>query len=534
MTLWNWCHCPPQHLIRPVSEPDFHPSRFSEPTSEPANDSTLVGKRISDYQILRCLGRGGMAEVYAAKHLSLDRKVALKILRRDLARDQDYVKRFRREAKAAARLSHPNIVGVFDVGSSDGLHFIAQEFIDGRNLQRVLEASGPLSAEDAIDTLTSVALALDQAHQAGITHRDIKPENLIRSDSGEIKVADFGLARTTSTDGDSQANLTQAGITLGTPKYMSPEQLQGRSVDTRSDLYSLGVTMYHLLSGSAPFHAEEPLALAVMHLHETPQPLDRVREVNRSDENLDLPAWLIAVVDRLMSKSPQDRFQTPKELLEAIECESPVSPVSHRTSRVSGATVRLQRASDNEQRQRRSFRRRLVVGALVPIASAAVVYWGLSQQSQFDVATSMKSTDVAKFNSIQEQYLVAATRDDEAGWQAVLGYFPVAEDAKHARTHRQVKVQMARLHARQGRADEAIALLDSVLSDPESTSLERAIALAGEYWVRVENGESRQADSDLAQLQGLSRDLAESNPEAMETLQQVLPQTIRLRLGLEK
>ncbi|EMI20186.1 serine/threonine protein kinase with PASTA sensor(s), partial [Rhodopirellula maiorica SM1] len=193
-----------------------------------------------------------MADVYSARHLSLGRDVAIKILRSDFARDKDYVTRFRREAKAAAKLNHPNIVQVYDVGSVDSFHYIAQELVDGENLRSVLSKRGSLTTDEAIDVIVGVASAIEVASEASITHRDIKPENIMRSDRGIVKVADFGLARLGLDVDATRGDLTQAGLTLGTPRYMSPEQVQGHTVDVRSDLYSLGVTMYHLIAGRPP------------------------------------------------------------------------------------------------------------------------------------------------------------------------------------------------------------------------------------------------------------------------------------------
>ena len=316
------------------------------PSESDRTSGSLIGSRLGDYQVMRKLGRGGMADVYAARQLSLGRDVALKVLRSEFSRDKDYVERFRREARAAAKLNHPNIVQVYEVGSFDSIFYIAQELIDGGNLRQRLEGQGAIGAEEAIELLVSVASALELAAEAGITHRDIKPENIMRSSRGIIKVADFGLARIHTDMSATQTNLTQAGLTMGTPRYMSPEQVQGHSVDARSDLYSLGVTMYHLLAGRPPFEADDPLALALMQLQETPTPLDRARAKRASGGQPDLPEWLIAVVTRLMNKSPQDRFQSPSELLDAVHNEAAISTISGFGVGTAAATIRLQRAAD--------------------------------------------------------------------------------------------------------------------------------------------------------------------------------------------
>jgi serine/threonine-protein kinase len=223
--------------------------------------SELVGKTLKDYYVLRRLGQGAMAEVYLAQQLSLGRQVALKVLNAELARDPVYVERFHQEARAAAALVHAGIVQIFEVGEAEAgpearVHYIAQEYVPGRNLGEVIRSRGRLEPALALDILRQVTAALAKASSEGIVHRDIKPENIMLARSGEVKVADFGLARV---EGDHPAggvrgvNLTQIGVTMGTPLYMSPEQIEGRPLDSRSDIYSLGVTAYHMLTGRPPF-----------------------------------------------------------------------------------------------------------------------------------------------------------------------------------------------------------------------------------------------------------------------------------------
>jgi serine/threonine protein kinase len=209
----------------------------------------LVGKKLKDFYVLRRLGRGAMAEVYLAQQLSLGRQVALKVLNADLARDPNYVRRFHHEARAAAALVHAGIVQIYEVGQDDGVHYIAQEYVAGRNLGELIRSRGALDPRLSLDILRQVTGALSKAASVGIVHRDIKPENIMLARSGEVKVADFGLARV---QGDGGANLTQVGITMGTPLYMSPEQIEGRELDSRSDIYSLGVTAFHMLAGGPP------------------------------------------------------------------------------------------------------------------------------------------------------------------------------------------------------------------------------------------------------------------------------------------
>ena len=264
----------------------------------------LVGKKLKDFYVLRRLGRGAMAEVYLAQQLSLGRQVALKVLNAELARDPNYVRRFHHEARAAAALVHAGIVQIYEVGQDDGVHYIAQEYVAGRNLGEVIRSRGSLAPQLTLDILRQVAAALAKAASEGIVHRDIKPENIMLARSGEVKVADFGLARV---QGDGGANLTQVGVTMGTPLYMSPEQIEGRELDSRSDIYSLGVTAYHMLAGEPPFTGDSPLSVAVQHLNQPAPPLASRRP--------DVPPRFAGVIERMMAKKPADRFADPAALL---------------------------------------------------------------------------------------------------------------------------------------------------------------------------------------------------------------------------
>src|SRR4051794_20684891 len=245
-----------------------------------------------------------MAEVYLAQQLSLSRQVALKVLNEELARDPNYVRRFQHEARAAAALVHAGIVQIYEVGEDHGVHYIAQEYVTGRNLGEVTRSTGSLSPQLTLDILRQVTAALGKASSEGIVHRDIKPENILLARSGEVKVADFGLARV---QGDGGANFTQIGVTMGTPLYMSPEQIEGHALDSRSDIYSLGVTAYHMLAGQPPFTGDTPLSVAIQHLNSVPPPLASRRP--------DVPPRLAQVVERMMAKKPSERFGDPAELL---------------------------------------------------------------------------------------------------------------------------------------------------------------------------------------------------------------------------
>ena len=265
----------------------------------------LTGRTLGEFEILRKIGSGGMGQVYLARQLSLKRQVALKLLRKDLANNPIAMKRFQAEAEAVATLNHPNIVQVYGAGESEGLRYMALEFVDGRNLREHLARKGPPELAIALSIMKQVATALQKAHERGLVHRDIKPENILVTKKVEVKVTDFGLSRFfTSVDA---VNLTQSGVTLGTPLYLSPEQAQGHTVDHRSDLYSFGVTCYHLLAGEPPFRGSTAIEVALKHITDQPNPLADLRP--------DLPPELCEIVHKLMAKKVDDRYQNARDLL---------------------------------------------------------------------------------------------------------------------------------------------------------------------------------------------------------------------------
>lgn len=443
----------------------------------PLGTSDLTGRRIGDLQILRRLGRGGMADVYVANQLTLGRRVALKVLRRDLVGDANYVERFRREARAAAKLTHPNIVQIYEVGCIGSMHYISQEYVDGVNLRQQLDRNGPLSADQAIAVMQSVAEALATASAEGVTHRDIKPENVMISQRGDIKVADFGLARVTH--GEHQNELTQVGMTMGTPLYMSPEQIQGGPVDVRSDLYSLGVTMYHLLAGRPPFEAGTPLALAVKHLHESPPSLAQTRPDG------ELPDWLIVAVERLMEKSPDKRFASPAALVEylrrAVQETGPIGDATATLSTRIDATRTLQQLM-REEPDPRSIGRALTrfLAVALPLAALAVGFVIGDRQSSADVSQLLKPADiqVERKDSVEEQYLEAVRLSEPEGWRKVAEFHPPEKSEINAAYAFKAGVQLARLYRDRGQYAESKQELKRWLEDPQLSQINRAIALA--------------------------------------------------------
>ncbi|HNH37612.1 MAG TPA: Stk1 family PASTA domain-containing Ser/Thr kinase [Microthrixaceae bacterium] len=255
------------------------------------------------YEIHQRLARGGMAQVYLARDRSLDRPVAVKELVPEFATDPSFVERFRREAQAAANLSHPNIVGVYDWGTQDGTYFIVMEYVDGPSLSQVIRRDGPLHPRRAAELAGEVAAALGFAHSRGVVHRDVKPGNVLLTATGQSKVTDFGIARALSSPDD---DLTQAGSVMGTATYFSPEQAQGLPVDPRSDLYSLGVVLYEMVTGRPPFSGDTPLAIAYKHVQDQPAPPSTIVP--------EVPRGLEAIIMKLLQKRPDDRYPSAEAL----------------------------------------------------------------------------------------------------------------------------------------------------------------------------------------------------------------------------
>ena len=256
------------------------------------------------YELHRRLARGGMADVFLARDQLLDRPVAVKVLFPEFATDPSFVERFRREAQSAANLNHPNIVSVYDWGQEQGTYFIVMEYIDGRSLADILRTEGPLHPQRAAEVASDIAAALGFAHRNGVVHRDVKPGNVLISPTGQVKVADFGIARALGADPES--NLTQAGSVMGTATYFAPEQAQGLPLDPRSDLYSLGVVLYEVVTGRPPFSGESPVAIAYKHVQEQPAPPRHV--------NTNVPAPLEAIILKLLSKNPGARYPSSEDL----------------------------------------------------------------------------------------------------------------------------------------------------------------------------------------------------------------------------
>jgi len=282
--------------------------------------------RVGGFEIVSRIGKGGMGAVYKARQVSLDRIVALKILPRSLAKQHDFVTRFMREARAAGKLQHPNIVAGIDVGEADGYHYFAMEYVEGETASALTAREGALDSERTVRILIDVAKGLAHAHENGLLHRDVKPQNILIEKSGKVKLCDLGLARSTQED----SSLTQTGTAMGTPYYMSPEQIAGsRDIDARTDIYSLGAVGYHLLAGRPPYEAETAAMVMAKHVSEKLAPLAKLSP--------DVDPNLAAVIEKCLKKKPDDRYANTADLLEDLEHVAAGEPPAHARVRRSAA-----------------------------------------------------------------------------------------------------------------------------------------------------------------------------------------------------
>jgi serine/threonine-protein kinase len=400
----------------------------------PATDTLLNTLFDGRYRILRKLGAGGMANVYLAEDQTLGRRVAIKLLNDRHASDDQFVERFRREATSAAGLTHPNIVSIYDRGEAEGTYYIAMEHLDGRNLKELLRARGPAPVQYSIEYARQILAALRFAHRNGIVHRDIKPHNVLVDSEGRVKVTDFGIARAGGTQ------MTEVGSIVGTAQYLSPEQARGAPVDQRSDLYSLGVVLYELLTGTVPFSGDAPVEIAMKHLSETPRPPSEVHD--------NVPRELDLVVMRALAKDPAERYASADEMdrdLARIAAGSGVSPeteeaatailsaasaptvVTRANAAPTTAVTRPYRAPpagptavvydfEERPRRRRSVWPWVIALLLLAGAIAGAVYAYDQIQEQLNAA---KPVSVPNVEGIQKELAKARLREDGLRWDIV-------------------------------------------------------------------------------------------------------------------
>ncbi len=392
--------------------------------------------------------------------------MALKVLRSALASDETYVKRFQREAQAAAALVHANIVQIDQVGQTNGTYYIAQEYVQGLNLRQWTVRNGAPDLRLALAVMRQVVAALAKAAEHGIVHRDIKPENVLLTRNGEIKVTDFGLARFQRAA--ESVDLTQVGITVGSPLYMSPEQIEGRPLDSRSDLYSFAVTCYQMLAGSPPFAGETPLSVALQHLNKQPEPLETHRP--------DLPAALCRAIHKMLAKSPEHRFQTAQELLRELRRIYQASLGDQSDEGLADwdmlGVESLPGVQPNEATQRldelmkaRAIRSAAWWRWLVWTAAAAIAVLVGGTLAYFVARPRPVLADVAQRLPIPRertaliQYLDALQLGTTEAWESVINYFPEQKDEYWVN---QARRQLARIYFNRGEHDKALELFDEL------------------------------------------------------------------------
>ena len=411
----------------------------------------LTGTRLGDFEVDRLLGRGGMGEVYLGTQISLNREVAIKVLRPDLVANATYLRRFEVEAWSAAKLNHPNIVHIYLLGEVEGLRFIVMEYVRGTNLREYLLKKGAADLALGLSIMRQAGQAVGAAGEVGLVHRDIKPENLLITKKGQVKVADFGLCRDLD---DEKHDVTQPGVTIGTPLYMSPEQARGQAMDHRSDLYSLGVTFYHLMAGDPPFRADSALALALKHVSDRP--------IDLSVHRPDLPPDLVKLIMKLIQKAPGDRYQSAGEMLRdlakiretlATSTASTVAAAASAAQDVSTPTLSPRRGKsssrsrsteaslDDPAAPRRPWpdRRAIGLGLAVSLAAGLVAGWFARPPDLLSEGSAVKAGrpaawlapawgDVPRKPSASAQYryaqLLPGGPDRDAAWVAVSEFFP--------------------------------------------------------------------------------------------------------------
>jgi eukaryotic-like serine/threonine-protein kinase len=323
--------------------------------------STLLGTLLSGrYRLETRIGAGGMSTVYCALDETLERRVAIKLLNREVSSDSDELERFRREARAVAQLSHPHVVGVIDAGEDEGRPYIVFEYVEGETLKERIRRLGRLPVPEAVAYAIEIARALGAAHARHIVHRDVKPQNVLIDEEGSAKVTDFGIARTLDEEG-----LTADGRVIGTTDYVSPEQALGQAVTGQSDLYSLGIVLYEMLTGEVPFKGESQVAVAMKHVREDLPDVQRARP--------EISAALAAIVDRATAKHPEDRYRDDAELI--ADLEDALAIETARSGSVTGEATMVLRTLPSQAQRVVPFRlrHRVIAVLLLLVAAAATV-----------------------------------------------------------------------------------------------------------------------------------------------------------------
>ena len=459
-----------------------------------------------------------MADVYLAEQTSLRRQVAFKVLKQELASTDNYVQRFRNEAQAAASLVHANIVQIHEVGCIDGNHFIAQEYVPGSNLRQHMQRNGRVDLAMGVSIMGQVAAALQRAGEQGIVHRDIKPDNIMLATNGEVKVADFGLARIIQDSSD--VELTQVGMTLGTPLYMSPEQAEAKTADHRSDIYSFGVTCYHMLGGRPPFEGDTALSVAVQHVKNEADDLKGLRP--------DLPPRLCRTIHRMIAKKPDDRYQRAGELirdLTAIEVPGlEQAEWVHTITSEAGdtiadarlgidATQRLQTVMETEAAapKGKHLIGVAIAGIIGSLLLGALAAWVMRPADLLKSSGPAKSKNEPskskKLATVQEQYLAAALSGDETVLLSVSRYFPPNKSRLNQYYARRADQRLAELYLDRNDVKQAEGIYAGLAKLAEAEPQFRAIGYAGLANIHHRQNQHSLLVDDLKQLLRISRTL---------------------------
>ena len=516
---------------------------------DPMRES-LCGRTLGDYRIERRVGGGATSDVFLAKQISLSRPVALKILKDELANDEKYVKRFLQEARAAARLEHPNIVRIYEVGElvdqektkvgrkrvTKTYRFIAQEYVGGLSLAQFLRRSGRTTVMQTFAALEQIASALKRAADLNLIHRDVKPENVLIDSNGVLKVVDFGLAHFAGSTETTLATttLTRTGVALGTPLYMSPEQARGQKLDPRSDIYSLGVTAYLMLTGAPPFHGETPLAVVLKHLNERPRPISELRP--------DAPKALVDLIHSMLEKNPNDRPKSMDDLLDRLAEarreyaasqrteEAPIfgerpidgsadsadfgdsanagffqtdaerdvfQSVLHATNLSSEWQTSVVRLDEKRRKSVKFWNRRVIlIGGTLALAAFLVGGGALLLRNCVVAAQDVEpALTILKQNSVEEQYVFALQVGTVDAWRSVGEYFP--EDKYWTS---RAKRQLALTYVEEKNVDEAERIFADITSSSGQSLRNDTLGTVGAAWVAASRGDYAAAAATLSEL----------------------------------
>ncbi len=455
--------------------------------SDNSNETSadLSNVRIGEFLLLRRLGSGGMADVYLAEQTSLHRNVAVKVLKNEVIRGDDDVllKRFEQEARAAGGLSHANLVQIITTGREGKINYIVQEYVAGLNLGQWIKKHGTPDYGTGLKWMQQVAAALNAAAEAGIVHRDVKPENVMVTRGGVAKVTDFGLAQLNQPTSP-RMNLTQIGTTMGTPWYMSPEQIQGEKLDHRSDQYSFGVTCYHMFAGQPPFPGKNAMAVAVQHLKEEPIPLSNFRG--------ELPKALCEIIHRMLAKKPADRFQTGAELEAALKRLETV-PINSRLDGGNGFFGKwvpwLPPA------------RSLSLGVLGVFVLAFVAGRRFEQPARLPAPEAAVS--VEKQDSAEAQFAVALLNPTRiAAWQKIISDFNDSPLADLARLRLGVALMSGAVPETEQALEQFRKTADASALGPEKSHL-KLLGLIGQLWVLQQRPRTEETDRITSEIQAI-------------------------------